>query len=352
MKDHPLVVQAKQRIKGAIASNDLVFNFSGGKDSHAIVGLLLEMIADKELSEEEISRVSVFHADTTIEYPLLVGLTHKSLEFFQQQGIKTVVASAPPEERFFAMLFGYGRPVPSKFVRWCTDNLKIRPSIKNSDAVHVTGEHLGESLSRDKKLKSSCGSSECGIDRLEKSTDGDRLLKPITEWSNCQVWDYLFWLDYSGVFYDGFFNRISHVYEIGNDDEKNTSLRMGCISCPVVSVHRAFNTDAKGVPTRLGLKLRLILEEMRSDDIRLKNPRAPKSGKVRQLGAISVYARRYYWPHIKQINQHLAEFNVCLISKEEEVFVDNSLEIGRYPKTYKSEQIMKLEMDWFKRCPD
>lgn len=338
---------AKATIKQATEDGHLVVNFSGGKDSSAILCLVCDMLEEGELKP---SQVSIYHSDTKIEYPLLVSLTHRVLAYVKDRyQLDVRIGVAPVEQRFFALMFGHGYPVPSHFVRWCTDKLKIKPGLQvfGKDVVRLTGEHLGESNKRDRKLKA-CGSSECGTDKLKKAVE--KIVKPIVDWSNCNVWDYLFLSDNKGLMYEGFFNHISKVYEISNDDDRNTSLRMGCISCPVVNTTRAYNTDDKGIPNKLSLKLRLVFEAMRGDENRVKNPRAPKNG-TRTMGAIALPVRRYYWSIIENLCEEFEQSGVVLVSEPEKQYIRESLANGRYPQTYKAERIQELETEWLSRAP-
>jgi 3'-phosphoadenosine 5'-phosphosulfate sulfotransferase (PAPS reductase)/FAD synthetase len=344
------LTEAKEVIKYASDKGHLVVNFSGGKDSSAVLCLVCEMVRDGQLNP---TNITVYHSDTTIEYPLLVNLTRKVLNWVNSEyGVNLIIGVAPPEKRLFATLFVVGRPVPSHFVRWCTDNLKIKPGLAaiGKEVVRLTGEHKGESQARDKRLKS-CGSSECGTDRLASFVSSEDIAKPIVNWSNCAVWDYLFYADSIGLMYEGFYNHITEVYEISNDDERNTSLRMGCISCPVVNTSRAYDTDKKGVPSNLSLKLRLIFEAMRGDENRVRNPRPPKNG-TRQMGALALPIRRYYWEIVKQLNEDFKTIDVQLMCDDEITFVEQSLAAGRYPQTYKPEVIPSLENEWLERSPE
>jgi len=344
LQDNLLERLKVESIKSIVDSVDkygsINLSFSGGKDSHAVLGLVIEAINKGLISKTDIT---VLHSDTTIEYPTMVDLTFKTLDYVKSLGIPVVVARAVPEERFFAKMIGYGFPVPSVHARWCTKVLKIEPMNRTNKYMHLTGEHRGESNNRDAKL-STCGSTECGIDKLAK----DSVIRPIISWRNCDVWDYLFTAD--AIFYTGFFNTISSVYSI-SENEKG-SLRMGCIGCPVISVAKHYKTDDKGCPSALSIALRLLLEEMRSDKLRLMNPRPPKNG-TRTHGALAVMSRKYYWQHIKVLNDKFAQHGITLISTEECKYIEHSLSIGRYPKTYKVEDIERLERDWWNdRCPE
>ncbi|MCW5315624.1 phosphoadenosine phosphosulfate reductase family protein [Nostoc sp. KVJ3] len=269
----PQVLTAIDRILvERLESIPLSISYSGGKDSTAVVALVLLMIDIGLLKKEDIT---ILHSDTTIEFPLLTKSTFKVLDAINGCGIKTLVVTAPVEQRFFACLFAKGYPVPNYAVRWCTDYLKLRPQLRArkllKDAYVLTGEHYGESSNRDKKL-SSCGSNDCGQIEIQKSVSKEKMIRPIIDWRDCNVWDFI--AVYGDKYlYNGLFNEISNVYEISNDEYKSGSLRTGCIGCPVIHTGRHYNTENKGVPSRLSLKLRLILEEMKNDNLRVRNPK-------------------------------------------------------------------------------
>lgn len=341
------------------------FNFSGGKDSSAIVGLVLSLLKQGKLSESIRKRIVIYHSDTTIEPPLFTAFTRKVLAYFSEQGLKVIIGTAEINKRFFSQLFGYGKPVPNHAVRWCTDNLKIKvaESVAKSlgtKTVIFTGEHVGESHNRDIKLAkiSSCGSNECGSDSFKSKTKkkNEQLVhRPIQSWVTCQVWEYLWYLDYSLVFYKGFYNEISTIYKISKDTDTNKSLRMGCVGCPVIAIKNHYETADKGIPNHLSIKLALIFEEMRDDNLRLRNPKRFGDGTERNgaFGALAIESRRYYWDEVLKINEEFRNIGFDMISDEEIAFVNESLAIRQYPVTYhrNSNKLLQLETEWQTRRP-
>ncbi|MEH2140122.1 MAG: phosphoadenosine phosphosulfate reductase family protein [Nostoc sp.] len=343
----------KSIVDASATNENISISYSGGKDSTAVLLLTLELIEGGAL---EPHNVSVIHSDTLIEYPYLATLTHSVLDSVRELGIRVDVVSAPIQERFYSTLFGVGRPIPSYAIRWCTDFLKLRPQqrqrklLKNSWVL--TGEHFGESANRDKKL-SSCGTSDCGVADIKKTVSSENLLRPIMNWSDCNVWDFIFLHDRWNIF-----ERLTSVYSISGDDNRNSktgSLRTGCIACPVIGVNKHYHTLDKGVPDELSLKLRLLFNEMSSDNLRVRNPKfgiteMKKNGHT-PLGAIALEARKYYWRVVSQINDEFKDLGILLIREDEKLFVEESLNIGRYPKTYKPESILLLEQEWQIRKP-
>jgi 3'-phosphoadenosine 5'-phosphosulfate sulfotransferase (PAPS reductase)/FAD synthetase len=338
------------------------FNFSGGKDSSCIVGLLLSLINRGLVNDSIRNRIIIYHSDTTIETPVFTEFTKKVLIFFKSKGLKVVIGRAKIEQRLFAQIFGYGKPIPNHSIRWCTDNLKIKLAEKlakkfSKNTIIITGEHIGESIKRDNKLNG-CGSSECGSDTFKNKSSNNTnqiIYRAIHNWRSCQVWDYLQYLGYSGII--DFYEEISKVYKIANDLDSNKSLRMGCVGCPVISIKNHYHTEDKGIPNKLSLKLSLIFEEMRNDSIRLRNPRRYFKDNYSELnggmGAIALIARNYYWEEMKKLNQEMKNIGFDMISDAECEFIEKSLVIGQYPVTYhkNTDTIPKLEQEWESRKP-
>lgn len=324
-------------------------NFSGGKDSTALVATFISLYAQGLVEDEDWERIEVYHSDTTIESPLFYETTKVLLELIRSYGLKVTVGTAEAEKRFFATLIGIGRPVPSHNVRWCTDNLKIRLAQRKGIKVIVTGEHIGESSKRDQKIKKGgCGTNECGQDKASKL--GENVWRPIGKWESCDVWEYLAYSD--DIF--PVYNLLAKVYDIANDRDTNKSLRMGCIGCPVISIKHHYNTERLGVPNRLSIKLSLIYEEMRNPNLRVLNPRKLYTEDKKYLGATALEARKYYWAQaIKPINDEFRDAGIILIGEEETRFIEKALIDGRYPKTYHKDPnlIPKLEAEWETRKP-
>lgn len=346
---------------------NLQFNFSGGKDSSAIVGMILSLIKQGKLGKKQTHKIIIYHSDTTIESPLFTKFTQKVLKFFEDCGLRVIVGRADVSQRLFAQIFAYGKPIPNHSVRWCTDNLKIKLAEQTAKrlgdkTIIFTGEHVGESSKRDNKLSklsaNTCGSSECGSDKFkeQRTKNKEQLIhRPIHNWRTCQVWEYLQYLDYCGVI--NFYKELAEVYKIANDTETNKSLRMGCVGCPVISIKNHYNTFDKGIPNYLSLKLSLIFEEMRNDSLRLKNPKRFLKGDINDknggYGALALESRKYYWEEIKKLNEQMQNIGFDMISKPEQDYIEESLSIGRYPITYhKTNDIIPLlEAEWNQRKP-
>lgn len=278
-------------------------SFSGGKDSHALLSIFLLW---KRLRQKATDNFSLLFADTLLETNSLYQLI---------ENIKTTVSEISLEKvvsphSYWYYQFALGHPVPNWKNRWCTGRLKIKPQ-ERTKSIAITGRHLGESATRDKKLN--CSSGECGIDKTINSVD------PLLEFRNCDIWDLIFYAD-GTILYEGVFNLLKATYAEHTDSKG--SLRMGCFMCPVIGLPTLkSNNNFEGYQTRL------LLEKLRNCR-RINNPRTKKGG------AIYVGDRRTIW---HELNRQLL-INLGYLTEEEEE-ISLLLSIGTYPKTYSQEWI-------------
>ena len=216
-------------------------NFSGGKDSHA---LLISYLLWQKYREKTLDVVVSF-SDTYLEEDSLYVVIENIESFLSGQ---IPFTRKLPEHSYWYYQFGLGFPVPNHRNRWCTQHLKVRPL--GHDRINLTGRHFGESIKRDQRL--SCSSGECGVDMIKDSYD------PIVHFRDCDVWDLIFYAD-GTILYEGVFDLLKSTY---NQNTKETgSLRMGCIMCPVVGMNNLINNNSEP-----NIQLREILEELRECD--------------------------------------------------------------------------------------
>jgi DNA sulfur modification protein DndC len=278
--------------------------FSGGKDSTALLAVFLLW---KKIYNIDTSNFVVRFADTRLETESLYRLIENIENTIKDVKIDRVL----PEFNYWYYQFVVGYPVPNHRNRWCTKQLKIEP-MKKDKALTITGRHLGESLARDNRLL--CQSGECGIDKIKTSYD------PLLHFTNCDVWDLLFYAD-GTVLYEGVFNTLKSTYN--QSEDKNGSLRMGCFMCPVVGL-----STIKSNNTEAGLNFRLLLEELRKCR-RIRNPR------TKRKGAIYILDRRKIWEELDK--QTLIDLGY--ITKQEIKEIDLLIQKDSYPKTYTQEWI-------------
>lgn len=154
---------------------ELVINFSGGKDSSAMLALLCERYPHLEKH--------VVFADTGWEHVDAIEWSKSIVERF---GLPLHIVRNPNKD-FFSMVRHRGK-FPSPNQRQCTSDLKrgpiqtwIRRNVSDPVVINCMGLRAEESPARAKKLRMS---------RNKKLTNGKRIVwdwLPIQDWTTNQV---------------------------------------------------------------------------------------------------------------------------------------------------------------------
>lgn len=184
------------------AGDNWVVGFSGGKDSTAVLKVL---VAAYLKATPRPQQVDIIYCDTGVENPALDAYI-KALflrlegEFENQQiPFYCHLLQAPVEQRFFVKVVGRGYPTPTNSFRWCTKNLRIRPvanfiekCTSKSNTVVALGMRQGESQQRDRSLKKD-GNAHWQVQHEAKSKYD--LFLPVLKLDVAAVWDAIFMLD-------------------------------------------------------------------------------------------------------------------------------------------------------------
>ncbi len=293
-----------------------VLAFSGGKDSSAVAMLTVELLKRKILNDVQ---VDVVYSDTLMELPPFGENALNLLAHIDQIGkqnelpIRTHVAVAEVEQRYWFLVIGKGYPPPHNHFRWCTDRLKIRPArnvmknLINESSIVLTGVRLGESDSRDGRLRAATCSrndSECGQGVW---IDGDSEMKipglaPIIHWRACQVMDLLALAD---LYWDWPFENLTRLY--GDDN----ATRFGCHMCTLVREDKALIAVTQNPKWRhlapLSSIRTMLLEEGRKEENRIKQPNG-------NLGRTSLTFRRSL---LNRVIEMQSDISATLITNEE-----------------------------------
>ena len=173
-----------------------ILGFSGGKDSVVIL----------ELCRIAGVKFTAIHSLTTIDPPEVV-------DFVRQVPETTIVR---PRKSFFQLLLDKGVP-PLRRRRWCCEELK---ESGNDARLVITGIRWAESARRTKrKLFDTCYRGK-----------GRRLLNPIIDWSDAQVWEFI---------------RSRNLPYCRLYDEGRK--RLGCLFCPMSPIRQRI-ADAERYP--------------------------------------------------------------------------------------------------------
>lgn len=179
-----------------------VVAFSGGKDSTLVLQLVYELIL--ELGPQARKHVYVVSSDTGVEAPNVSSYLAKTLKQIEEGGLQAglplhvSLVKPAPQETFWAKLIGSGYPSPTRWFRWCTTNMKIRPSRRviegitrdHGSVILLLGTRIDESSERGRRIQA----REITADGLNPHHEIPNALvaTPIVSWSTEQVWEYLF----------------------------------------------------------------------------------------------------------------------------------------------------------------
>lgn len=219
-----------------------VVAYSGGKDSTATLQLVLEAIAENPQKP-----IHVLYADTKVEPPPVIENASKLLRKVSAWGKKRgfpihgKILYPKEKDNFFVLMLGKGYLPPTRWFRWCTERLKVRPMksyihslIEEQGAcVVVMGMRLKESSNRDSGLKKRGNSKWMPFEGLKGAT----MYAPILELTVEDVWSYL--LDSNPPWgLDN--NLLRHLYTGGNTSCSLYcgGIRFGCWVCTVVKKDR------------------------------------------------------------------------------------------------------------------
>ena len=142
-----------------------VVAYSGGKDSTLVLQLVYEMLCD--LPSKKLKPVHVISSDTGVEPPNIARYMHASLDRLKEDAQRrkielfTHLVKPTTENSFWGNLIGKGYPPPTRWFRWCTTKMKIRPSRGvieriakiSGSVILLLGTRTDESRQRGKGMK-------------------------------------------------------------------------------------------------------------------------------------------------------------------------------------------------------
>lgn len=229
-----------------------VVAYSGGKDSTLVLQLVYEMLL--QLGSRARKPVFVISSDTRVEAPNISRYVEKTLELIgsdsRVRGLALSVRLVKPtaEESFWGKLIGKGYPSPTRWFRWCTSNMKIKPSRRAIDEITrqygsvilLLGTRLDESDSRRTRMQAREGNDRQLNPHHE--IPNALVMTPIANWSTDEVWEYLF--THNSPPWGGNHNYMLKLYRQASGGECPVVLdlntpscggsRFGCWTCTVV----------------------------------------------------------------------------------------------------------------------
>ena len=198
-----LEAAAMDRLRGLYRadSRPWVVAFSGGKDSTVVLQLVFRMLQD--LGEEATKPVIVLSSDTQVEAPNVAVFVQETLRRIHAQAhalklpLVTQLVKPLPEESYWGKIIGKGYPPPTRWFRWCTSNMKIKPSRRavetmtreHGSVILLLGTRIDESAQRGRTMQARTLNSK-GLNPHHEIPNA-LVAAPIADWGTDDVWEYL-----------------------------------------------------------------------------------------------------------------------------------------------------------------
>ncbi|WP_295431259.1 DNA phosphorothioation system sulfurtransferase DndC [uncultured Thiodictyon sp.] len=175
--------------------------FSGGKDSTAVLQLVVEMLL--AVGDRATKPVLVLSSDTRVEAPNVAAYVTGALRKIDDAAttlrlpLCTQLVGPTAAESYWGKLIGKGYPPPSRWFRWCTSNMKIKPSRRAIDEITrrhgsvilLLGSRISESAQRGRTMQEREINSR-GLNPHHEIPNA-LVATPIADWTTDDVWEYL-----------------------------------------------------------------------------------------------------------------------------------------------------------------
>lgn len=338
--------------------------YSGGKDSTALVTLIIYLILARKTSAPK--TLTVVYADTRMEIPALWLAAARIREELEDKAemlaalgcmLTVRVVMAPLDDRFLVYMLGRGVPPPNNRFRWCTPRLKVQPMLRAVEELRasvgekllmLTGVRVGESAARDERIVTSCtrDGAECGQGWFQETVP-DAIadtLAPLLHWRVCHVWEWLKHWAPSFEFGDWTTEPLADAY--GGDEAEEINARTGCIGCNLVETDKGLEASIRNgwaytAPLR---KLKALWGELIAPAMRLRKPggERTKAGKLaakqQRLGPLTFEARRMGLARVlaiqAEVNEEadrLARPQIDILNAEEVARIEELIEARTWP---------------------
>jgi len=239
-------------------SRPWVVTYSGGKDSTAVLHLVITMLQELHSEQKDNKHCYVVSSDTTVEMPIIEKYTKTKLDeidnFAKNSDLKLSCHTLEPkiEDSFFTLMLGLGYPAPTSTFRWCTERLKINPATEfledlvneHQSILMLLGVRTDESTARATSIESRVLNHR-GLS-VHDSIPNAYVLSPIKYWSTEDVWTYLSknpfpWGDHTYMMslYDKGSSEGDCNIALNPDSPSCGKTRFGCWVCTVVEKDRS-----------------------------------------------------------------------------------------------------------------
>ncbi|MBF0162580.1 MAG: DNA phosphorothioation system sulfurtransferase DndC [Magnetococcales bacterium] len=178
-----------------------VVAFSGGKDSTLLAQLVGEMML--EMGSAARKQVYLISTDTRVEAPNIEEYLARTMvqigTYADHSGmpLQAELVRPEPPESFWGQLIGKGYPSPTRWFRWCTSKMKIRPmrrrideiTARSGSVILLLGTRRAESPERAKRMMGR-ELTDAGLNPHDEIPNA-LVATPIVAWNTDAVWEYL-----------------------------------------------------------------------------------------------------------------------------------------------------------------
>ncbi len=322
------IEQIKDEIKNVYCTDRIpwIIAYSGGKDSTMTVQIVLEAISEINNFKKEIH---ILYADTKVEPPPVINNAKNFLKkiniWAKEKNLSIITKILYPElkDSFFVLMLGKGYLPPTRYYRWCTERLKVRPIKKYikklikkyGSCIVLLGTRLKESANRNKRLKKRGYSKWMPFEGVK----GAMIYAPILELSIEDVWNYLLENDPPW----GANNILLRTLYTGGNASCSLfcgGIRFGCWVCTVVNKDKCI----EGLSQIPGWEWLKNLLEYR--DLMLKVREEPSNRLLREkdgqkyLGPLNLKARKFLYQELKKLENKIEQ---RILSLQEEIIIYN-----------------------------
>lgn len=336
-------------------NNRVILAYSGGKDSHVCLLLVIDYLINHP---ECMTEVTILSASTLVENPIIEEHILKVKESVEslKMNLNFITVKPDIQNTFMVCVLGHSYSPPSQLNKWCVSRLKLDPADKalteymnssefftfwgQEEVCLILGTRDAESVTRAKSIQKHFGDDFYGTHRIE----GIRTAAPIRYFQAKDVVTYLVrnpapWKDYGNFNLINLYGSAMGGFEecpigamLSSESEAISSCtgsgapRMGCYSCTVIKDDQSLINMAKDYYYLENyLSIRKILKKCQ--DIRYgTNTGYQRKRGLGQfgsgLGDLTIDIRTIILEHMRKLNIPLLEeevYTIYRIVREREI---------------------------------